>query len=78
MALCACPRVGQAPGLKTLMVASAPSHLVVITLPMGLIDSCTLASKVKFTAPHPLLLYLAPEILALASAEIEASRVLLP
>lgn len=58
------------------MVASAPSHLVVITLPMGLVDSCTLASKVKFTPPPPL--YLPPEILALASAEIEASRVLLP
>lgn len=76
MALCACSGVGLAPGLKTLMVASAPSHLVVITLPMGLIDSCTLASKVKFTPALPL--YLPPEILALASAEIKASRVFLP
>lgn len=58
------------------MVASAPSHLVVITLPMGLIDSCTLGLKVKFTpALFPLP---SPEILALASAEIKASRVFLP
>lgn len=69
------PWGGLAPGLKTLMVASAPYHLVVITLPTGLIDSCTLAPKVKFTPPP---LYLPPEILALASAEIEANRVLLP
>ena len=75
VALCAFPGTGLAPGLKTLMVASAPSHLVVITLPTGLIDSCTLAPKVKFMPPP---LYLPPEILALASAEIEASRVLLP
>lgn len=42
-----------APGLENLMVGSAPPHLEVITLPMGLTDSCAHASKVRSILPVP-------------------------
>ena len=64
-----------APGLKNLMVGSAPSHLVVITLLMGLIDSCAPASKVRFTLPVPSAF---PQRSLPWALQSEASRVLLP